>query len=334
MGLRPTATAASTVATDFMCHPPILATGCATCGSPTTSIAATTTASRMRACGRSATTSAWRRCSDPTTSGCTTAPMPGSPPRSSTKPRTIRRWCSSRTTTSRWPRGCSGGGCRRARSWRSGTSRGRPCSVLAQCPWRAALLDGLLASDIVGFQTPDDCRNFIDAVEACLDADVDRTENEVTFRGHTTRVRAYPVGIEWANPAVAALPSSAACREHVCRAIAAAGCCPPRRRRRPPRLHQRHQREVPGSRTAARTRPRPARAIRVRAGCRAEPGMPARLSRGSRRDRRDAASGSTRASGPPATGRLSCSKRTTSRRRSTGSIGPPTSVTSAVFTTA
>ena len=92
-------------------------------------------------------------------------------------------------------------------------------SVLAQCPWRAALLDGLLASDIVGFQTPDDCRNFIDAVEACLDADVDRTENEVTFRGHTTRVRAYPVGIEWANPAVAALPSRAACREHVCRAL-------------------------------------------------------------------------------------------------------------------
>ena len=91
--------------------------------------------------------------------------------------------------------------------------------VLAQCPWRAALLDGLLASDIVGFQTPDDCRNFIDAVEVYLEADVDRTENEVTFRGHTTRVRAYPVGIEWANPAVAALPSRAACREHLCRAL-------------------------------------------------------------------------------------------------------------------
>ena len=91
--------------------------------------------------------------------------------------------------------------------------------VLAQCPWRAALLDGLLASDIVGFQTPDDCRNFIDAVEVYLEADVDRTENEVTFRGHTARVRAYPVGIEWANPAVAALPSRAACREYLCRAL-------------------------------------------------------------------------------------------------------------------
>jgi trehalose 6-phosphate synthase len=91
--------------------------------------------------------------------------------------------------------------------------------VLATCPWRTALLDGLLASDIVGFQTPDDCRHFIDAVEASLDAEIDRAENEVTFGGHTARVRAYPVGIDWSNAAVSAVPSPAVCRAEVMRRL-------------------------------------------------------------------------------------------------------------------
>ena len=89
--------------------------------------------------------------------------------------------------------------------------------VFARCPWRAALLDGLLASDIVGLQTPDDCRNFIDTVESCLDAEIDRAEGEVTFGGHTTRVRAYPVGIDWTTPTVFEVPATAACRDRVWR---------------------------------------------------------------------------------------------------------------------
>jgi trehalose 6-phosphate synthase len=89
--------------------------------------------------------------------------------------------------------------------------------VLAACPWRGALLDGLLASDVVGLQTADDCRNFLDAVEVYLDAEVDRVEREVTFRGHTTRVRVYPVGVEWASRTVASLPPPAVCRQRVVR---------------------------------------------------------------------------------------------------------------------
>jgi trehalose 6-phosphate synthase len=89
--------------------------------------------------------------------------------------------------------------------------------VLAGCPWRTALLDGLLASDIVGFQTPEDCRHFIDAVETSLDAEVDRGESEVMFGGQTTRVRAYPVGIDWTNPAVSAAPPPAVCRGQLLR---------------------------------------------------------------------------------------------------------------------
>jgi trehalose 6-phosphate synthase len=87
--------------------------------------------------------------------------------------------------------------------------------IFGVCPWATALLDGLLASDIVGLQTPDDCLHFLDAVERHLDAVVDREEGEVTWCGHTTRVRAYPVGVDWSNPIVAATPPPAVCRQRV-----------------------------------------------------------------------------------------------------------------------
>ena len=85
------------------------------------------------------------------------------------------------------------------------------------CPWGREVLDGLLGSDIVGFQTPDDCANFLDAIESTLPAAIDRRQNVVTFRGHSTQVRAYPVGVEWANPWIPATPTAKACRERVCR---------------------------------------------------------------------------------------------------------------------
>lgn len=85
------------------------------------------------------------------------------------------------------------------------------------CPWARELLDGLLGSNIVGFQTADDCRNFLGCVEGLLDAEVDLLQNTITYRGHSTAVRAYPVGVDCSNEAVRALPSSAACRERVCR---------------------------------------------------------------------------------------------------------------------
>ena len=87
--------------------------------------------------------------------------------------------------------------------------------IFGLCPWATALLDGLLASDIVGLQTEDDCRHFLDAVENHLDAAVDRGEGEVTWCGHTTRVRAYPVGVDWSNPIVSATPPPAVCRNQV-----------------------------------------------------------------------------------------------------------------------
>jgi trehalose 6-phosphate synthase len=72
--------------------------------------------------------------------------------------------------------------------------------VFRTCPWRRELLDGLLGADLLGFQTPQDVENFLQTVDATLAAEVDYDERTVAFRGRRTRVRAYPVGIEWNNP--------------------------------------------------------------------------------------------------------------------------------------
>ena len=85
------------------------------------------------------------------------------------------------------------------------------------CPWGQELLEGLLGSDIVGFQTREDCANFLDTIESTLSAGVDRQENVITYRGHSTQIRAYPVGVEWANRFVRATPAATACRARVCR---------------------------------------------------------------------------------------------------------------------
>jgi trehalose 6-phosphate synthase len=89
--------------------------------------------------------------------------------------------------------------------------------VFTVCPWGQELLDGLLGSDIVGFQTREDCANFLDTIASMLPTEVDCRENVVTFRGHSTQVRAYPVGVEWANPFIRATPAAKACRARVCR---------------------------------------------------------------------------------------------------------------------
>jgi trehalose 6-phosphate synthase len=89
--------------------------------------------------------------------------------------------------------------------------------VFRTCPWARELLEGVLGSNIVGLQTRDDCVNFLGCVEALLPADVDCQQNTIRYRGRSTAVGAYPVGVEWANEVIRTTPSSSACRERVCR---------------------------------------------------------------------------------------------------------------------
>ena len=84
------------------------------------------------------------------------------------------------------------------------------------CPWAAELLDGLLGSDVIGFQTQGDRDNFLDAVSTMLDADILCSNDVVIYRDHPTCVRVYPVGVEWNNAVVRATPPADECRAQIC----------------------------------------------------------------------------------------------------------------------
>lgn len=62
---------------------------------------------------------------------------------------------------------------------------------------RRAICHSMLANDIVGFQTPRHARSFMYTCEANLDdVDIDYRRREIRYRGHTTRVYAYPISID------------------------------------------------------------------------------------------------------------------------------------------
>lgn len=81
------------------------------------------------------------------------------------------------------------------------------------CPWLPQIVEGLLGSDIVGFQTPQHQHNFLDSAERCGNAVSDRVRGAVVGRSHTTQVDAYPISIAWPSAAqMKALPSIEDCR--------------------------------------------------------------------------------------------------------------------------
>lgn len=91
--------------------------------------------------------------------------------------------------------------------------------VFEICPWRHQLLAGMLGSRIVGFQTATDSRNFMDSVERCLEAHIDRDEQAITYGGRRVLVRVYPVSVPWPNPCTEAAQPVSSCRESVRRGL-------------------------------------------------------------------------------------------------------------------
>ncbi len=61
---------------------------------------------------------------------------------------------------------------------------------------RDPIVEGLLGNDIVGFQTPRDCRNFLLTCEENMHLSVDYREQTVFIGGRTVWIRAYPVSID------------------------------------------------------------------------------------------------------------------------------------------
>jgi trehalose 6-phosphate synthase len=69
-------------------------------------------------------------------------------------------------------------------------------ATLATCPHAEALLDGLLASDVLAFQTPADARAFLVAAASHPGATIVVGDEVRSGRSHRARLRAIPIGVD------------------------------------------------------------------------------------------------------------------------------------------
>ncbi|HSB32909.1 MAG TPA: bifunctional alpha,alpha-trehalose-phosphate synthase (UDP-forming)/trehalose-phosphatase [Nitrospirota bacterium] len=70
-------------------------------------------------------------------------------------------------------------------------------SVFRVCPQAGDILEGLLGNDLIGFQIPLFVKNFMDCATACLGTEVDHRRQTVTFNGRTTRLKAFPISVDY-----------------------------------------------------------------------------------------------------------------------------------------
>jgi len=63
------------------------------------------------------------------------------------------------------------------------------------CPWQRELLEGLLGADLIGFHIQAHCNNFLETVDATLEARTEWERFAVTRRGHQTLVRPFPISV-------------------------------------------------------------------------------------------------------------------------------------------
>jgi trehalose 6-phosphate synthase len=64
-------------------------------------------------------------------------------------------------------------------------------------PWKEELLDGLLGNDLIGFHLRYHCTNFLETIDRSLEAMVDLEHSDIWRRGRLTRVRAFPISIDF-----------------------------------------------------------------------------------------------------------------------------------------
>lgn len=83
------------------------------------------------------------------------------------------------------------------------------------CPRKEEIISGLLGSTILGFHTQFHCNNFFETVDRFLEARIDRERASVTFGGHETMIRPYPISIEWPPAALANQAAVIECRKSV-----------------------------------------------------------------------------------------------------------------------
>ena len=65
------------------------------------------------------------------------------------------------------------------------------------CPWGPEILDGLLGNDLLGFHLHYHCNNFYDTVDRTLGSRVDLEKSSIFHQGRQTRVRPFPISIDF-----------------------------------------------------------------------------------------------------------------------------------------
>ncbi|MDO8659641.1 MAG: trehalose-6-phosphate synthase [Candidatus Parcubacteria bacterium] len=67
------------------------------------------------------------------------------------------------------------------------------------CPQRKEILTGMLSADIIGFNTPQFCNNFIDTIGKNIEALIDFDKSSITHNEHTAFVKTFPISIAFTN---------------------------------------------------------------------------------------------------------------------------------------
>ncbi|WP_369723612.1 trehalose-6-phosphate synthase [Bradyrhizobium sp. LLZ17] len=83
------------------------------------------------------------------------------------------------------------------------------------CPWKEEIIEGMLGSTILGFHTQFHCNNFVECVDRFVESRIDREVQAVSLAGHETKIRAYPISIEWPPSALQTVPAGEKCRAEV-----------------------------------------------------------------------------------------------------------------------
>ncbi len=91
------------------------------------------------------------------------------------------------------------------------------------CPQRDALLEGMIAADIVGFHTRFHCQNFLATVDRYAESNIDHEHQRIRSAGHTCLVASYPISIEWPPVWLESVAAMEACRANVCSRLAIPG---------------------------------------------------------------------------------------------------------------
>jgi alpha,alpha-trehalose-phosphate synthase [UDP-forming] len=72
-----------------------------------------------------------------------------------------------------------------------------PPSIFGILRWRTEILGGLLGADLIGFQTEQDAKNFVESVRQFLDLPIVDNPRRVVLPGREVRVVALPIGVDY-----------------------------------------------------------------------------------------------------------------------------------------